>query len=51
MRPDLKIKRAQFLWLSWLAKRCPRYIRLVAGKQADEVFRRAKDAEEDFHEH
>jgi hypothetical protein len=40
-----KMSRTEFLWLRWLARRCPWYIRLIAGKQADDVFRRIKDAE------
>jgi hypothetical protein len=43
-----KMSRTQFLWLRWLTKRCPWYIRLIAGKQADEIFRRVKDAEADY---
>ncbi len=46
-----KMSRMQFLWLRWLAKYCPWYIKLIAGKRADDVFRRIKEAEEDFHEH
>ena len=46
-----KMSRMQFLWLRWLARRCPWYIKLVAGKQADDIFRRIKDAEEDFGDH
>ncbi len=46
-----KMSRLQFLWLRWLTRRCPCYIRLIAGRQADEVFRRVKEAEEDFREH
>ncbi len=45
-----KMSRVQFLWLRWLTKRCPWYIKLVAGKQAGEVFRQVKDAEEEFRE-
>jgi hypothetical protein len=45
-----KMSRAQFLWLRWLARRCPWYIKLVAGKQADDIFRRVKEAEEHFRE-
>jgi hypothetical protein len=46
-----KMGRTQFLWLRWLAKRCPWYIKLVAGKRAEDIFRRIRDAEEDFREH
>ena len=46
-----KMSRMQFLWLRWLARRCPWYIRLVGGKQADDIFRRVKEAEEGIHEH
>src|SRR5207244_13365346 len=46
-----KMSRMQFLWLRWLARHCPWYIRLVAGKHAGELCRQIKDAEEDFHEH
>jgi len=46
-----KMSRLEFLWLRWLARHCPWYIKLVAGKQSDDIFRRIKEAEEDFHEH
>jgi hypothetical protein len=42
-----KMSRIQFLWLRWLARHWPWYIKLVAGKQADDIFRRIKEAEED----
>ena len=45
------MSRMQFLWLRWLARHCPWYIKLVAGKQADDIFRRIKEAEVDSHEH
>ena len=34
-----KMNRMQFLWLRWVARHCPWYIELVAGKQADDIFR------------
>jgi hypothetical protein len=46
-----RMSRMQFLLLRWLARHCPWYIKLVAGKQAVDIFRRIKDAEEDFREH
>jgi hypothetical protein len=45
-----KMGRLQYLIMRWIAQWCPWYIRLVAGKHADEVFRRIKDAEDDYRE-
>jgi hypothetical protein len=37
------------LLAEWIAKRFPWYVRLVAGKRADEVFRRISEDAKRFH--
>ncbi len=46
-----KMSRLQFVLLRRIATHCPWYIRLVAGKYAEEVLRRLHDAEEQFNGH
>jgi hypothetical protein len=42
--------RWQALFAEWIARRFPWYVRLVAGKHADEVFQRIAENAKRFHE-
>jgi hypothetical protein len=44
------LSRLQCLFAEWLAKRFPWYIRLLAGQNADKVFRQISENAKRFHD-